>query len=75
MIGKGTTNGKKFYICSDEMTILSKVTHLNEGELTMKMKPKMHNQEDYELDNIYNDEDVHYDSGGCRSDWPRPSKE
>ena len=42
MIEKDTTYQKKIYICSDEMTILSKVTHLNEGELTMKMKPKMH---------------------------------
>jgi hypothetical protein len=69
MIGKGTTNGKKFYICSGEMIILSKVTHLNEGELTMKMKPKMHNQEDYELDNIYNDEDVHYETSSNSVIW------
>jgi len=35
----------------------------------MKVKPKMHNQEEFELDNIYNDENQRYDSAGNNVIW------
>ena len=37
--------------------------------MTMKPKPKMHKQEDYELDNIYNDENDRYDSSSNSVIW------
>ena len=35
----------------------------------MKPKPKMHNQEDFELDNIYNDESLRYDASSNTTIW------
>ena len=35
----------------------------------MKPKPKMHNQEDFELDNIYNDENLRYDASSNTTIW------
>lgn len=35
----------------------------------MKPKPKMHNQEDYELDNIYNDDALRYDVSSNTTIW------
>jgi hypothetical protein len=35
----------------------------------MKPKPKMHHQEEYELDNIYNDENARYDSSSNSVIW------
>ena len=37
--------------------------------MIMKPKPKMHKQEDYELDNIYNDENDRYDSSSNSVIW------
>lgn len=35
----------------------------------MKPKPKMHNQEEFELDNIYNDESMRYDASSNATIW------
>jgi hypothetical protein len=35
----------------------------------MKPKPKMHHQEEYELDNIYNDEGLRYDVSSNTTIW------
>lgn len=38
-------------------------------DVTMKPKPKMHHQEEYELDNIYNDESLRYDVSSNTTIW------
>jgi len=49
---------------------ITQLTHLKKGGTIMKPKPKMHNQEAYELDNYLNeDEDRYYGSSNTSSIW------
>ena len=63
-----TTYSFFYYICNEEITIDINNSK-QEGDKTMKPKPKMHHQEDYELDNIYNDENARYDSSSNSVIW------
>ena len=41
----------------------------NKGDFAMKIKPKCHNQEDFELDNVYNEEDEMYKDSYDSTNW------